>query len=207
MPDEAGLWKRIDRRGPDECWPWIGRCLTRDGYATFHLIGRKNTTAHRVVYELLVGPIPEGLDIDHLCRNRQCMNPAHMEPVTRRVNTLRGETMPAKHAAVTHCPYGHEYTPENTRWYDGHRWCRACGKRRSVEAAERKKAARHARAESRPHIWYWRSKLPDRKGERCRVLTHGRMNSILVEFERDGYRVITSRHAVRYDKTIGALNP
>jgi hypothetical protein len=87
---------------------------------------RKLKRAHRLVYERLVGPIPDGLELDHLCRNPTCCNPAHLEPVTHRENMLRGETIGARASAVTHCPAGHEYTEMNTRVYKGYRKCRTC---------------------------------------------------------------------------------
>lgn len=82
----TNFWKKVDRRGPDECWPWLaGQCI---GYGRF--VDRGVTVwAHRFSYELCVGPIPEGLVIDHLCCNTRCVNPAHLEPVTSRENTLR----------------------------------------------------------------------------------------------------------------------
>lgn len=113
------------------CWEWqAGK--TSDGYGVFNVeidgvwIALR---AHRVVYELFIGPIPEGLDIDHLCRNRACSNPDHMEPVTRGENTLRSPLTPsANNARKTHCLNGHEFTPENTfrQWGKGGRGCRAC---------------------------------------------------------------------------------
>lgn len=94
-----------------DCWKWTGY-IHRTGYARF-----MKGYAHRWGYEQFTGPVPEGLQLDHLCRNRSCVNPLHMEPVTNRENTLRGtvvEVQRARHALVTHCPKGHEYTPENT---------------------------------------------------------------------------------------------
>ena len=83
--------------------------------------------AHRVVYEILVGPIPVGLELDHLCRNRACVNPDHLEPVTTRTNLLRGYSPWACRARQTHCKRGHEFTPENTYGTgDGRRYCRTC---------------------------------------------------------------------------------
>jgi hypothetical protein len=76
---------------------------------------------------LIVGPIPEGQDLDHLCRNRACINPNHQQPVTRRVNLLRGETITAREASATHCPKGHPYDLLNTHFYKGNRMCRKCG--------------------------------------------------------------------------------
>lgn len=87
--------------------------------------------AHRVAYESFVGPIPDGLVIDHLCSVRCCINPTHLEAVTASVNTLRGEGV-RRNALKTHCPKGHEYTPENT-FISGSPWrrCRECERARS----------------------------------------------------------------------------
>lgn len=87
--------------------------------------------AHRVVYEELVGPIPDGLMLDHLCRVRHCVNPEHLEPVTNRENVLRGEGHSAKAARATHCLKGHPYAGENLRILsNGWRRCRACHRER-----------------------------------------------------------------------------
>lgn len=107
------------------CWEWSGR-IDRGGYGTFSVRGRK-TLAHRSAYELMFEPIPAGKHLDHLCRNRRCCNPLHLEPVSCRENLLRGDTFQARNAAKTHCPAGHEYTPDNTYLYpDGRRRCIAC---------------------------------------------------------------------------------
>ena len=123
------LWSRVDRRGPDECWPWTGARNDR-GYGQIRLDGRPQY-AHRVVHELLVGPIPEGRQIDHLCRVRACVNPAHMETVTSAENTRRGEP-----ATRPTCPQGHAYDEANTYRNGGHRYCRACH-RAAVSRAKR----------------------------------------------------------------------
>ena len=81
--------------------------------------------AHRFAYELLIGPIPDGLQIDHLCRVPLCVNVAHLEPVTNRVNTVRGKAG-LRQRTKTHCPRGHAYDAANTRLYKGGRYCRAC---------------------------------------------------------------------------------
>jgi len=93
--------------------------------------------AHRVSYEAFVGPIPTGMVLDHLCRQRMCVNPGHLEPVTNRENIRRGKGFAGLNAQKTHCPHDHEYTPENTYWRpDRHgRQCRACITIRSRRAA------------------------------------------------------------------------
>lgn len=115
---------RYVQRG-DECWEWTG-ARNAYGYGVFKLDGRV-VMAHRFSYEAEVGLIPDGLQLDHLCRVRHCVNPAHLEPVTSRENLLRGSTITAANAAKTHCKRGHEFTPENT-YVDkkGRRDCRAC---------------------------------------------------------------------------------
>ena len=123
------LEQRIERR-PDGCWQWQMK-LTTGGYGKWCHDGRV-TPAHRRVYELLVGPIPDGLDLDHLCRNRGCVNPEHLEPVTNRENVLRGISPHARNARRTHCAQGHEFTAENIRRdARGHRQCRECARLRS----------------------------------------------------------------------------
>jgi hypothetical protein len=127
------FWANVDRRGDDECWPWLG-IIDRNGYGKLWVPSNRNQIgAHRVAYELMVGPIPAGMTIDHVrawgCTRRDCVNaPAHMEPVTPRVNTLRGVNV-----QKTHCKRGHEYTPENTRDAppNGQRVCRACARYRA----------------------------------------------------------------------------
>lgn len=118
------------------CWLYTG-ARTTGGYGSIGLGSRAAGTGytHRVAYEHHVGPIPAGMDLDHLCRVRACCNPEHLEPVTRRTNLMRGETQTKRNATKTHCKRGHEFTPENTR-KDGHgRQCRTCDPiRRGKEA-------------------------------------------------------------------------
>jgi hypothetical protein len=126
----------------DGCWLWTAK-LNNRGYGLFN-INKKMVAAHRVSYELYVGPIPEGHDIDHVksrgCTARHCVNPDHLEPVTHRENLLRGSGFAAVNAAKTHCPRGHEYSPENTYVNphpQGGRICRICkreGDRRRASA-------------------------------------------------------------------------
>jgi hypothetical protein len=130
------FWEKVDR-SPD-CWQWTaGRDL--DGYGVFHVAGHARG-AHRVAYELMVGAIPSGLQIDHLCRNRGCVNPDHLEPVTPRENQRRADVALGIRSAATHCPRGHEYSPENTYMAKTKRNCRACRHAASVRYQARKKA-------------------------------------------------------------------
>jgi hypothetical protein len=85
---EQRFWRHVVRDPDTECWEWTA-ARKNGGYGSF-AIGKGNVYAHRFAYEMLVGPIPEGLELDHLCRNRGCVNPDHLEPVTRQVNVLRG---------------------------------------------------------------------------------------------------------------------
>ena len=123
---ELRFWPKVDRSG--ECWLWTAR-INYKGYGQFK-VGNQQTFAHRFSYELLVGPIPEGLQIDHLCRVRNCVNPAHLEPVTPRENTRRGEGG-SNMRAKTHCPQGHPYSEDNIYLYRGSRHCIQCRKDQS----------------------------------------------------------------------------
>src|SRR3990167_9368970 len=110
---------RIVKRS-DGCWIWQGS-LTRGGYGTYKAMGLA-TTAHRIAYLAWIGEIPSELELDHKCRNTDCVNPAHLEPVTHTENVRRGQK-----ASRTHCVAGHEFTPKNTRIKpNGTRGCRTC---------------------------------------------------------------------------------
>ena len=137
---EERFWSKVDRRSEDECWPWKNR-IGEGGYGRLSVGGRR-IMAHRVAYELLRGPIPDGLVLDHTCHNRdetcpggptcrhrRCVNPSHLDPATRQENAP-----PARcnvNTRKTHCKHGHEFTPENTRaTRQGGRACRACHRER-----------------------------------------------------------------------------
>lgn len=124
------------------CWEWTA-CQINTGYGRIWEGGRrgKSLLAHRVSYELFVGQIPDGLTLDHLCRVRHCVNPLHLEPVTGRENTLRGEGPAAVAARKTHCDSGHEFTPENTYIArNGTRKCRTCRRAAKVRFDSARKA-------------------------------------------------------------------
>ena len=113
------------------CWDWQGY-LTPRGYGLFSL-GNKTTQVHRASYEAIVGLIPTGLTIDHLCHNKGCVNPNHMEPVTAKVNVLRGDTITGNNARKVVCIRGHPLSGTNLRIYRGLRVCRACKRLASQE--------------------------------------------------------------------------
>lgn len=104
------FWQKV--RVTPECWEWTAFRTPR-GYGRFS-VGIANYSAHRWLYEQLVGPIPDGLTLDHLCRNPSCVRPDHLEPVTGTENTLRGVSWSAQNKRKTHCPKGHPYDDTNT---------------------------------------------------------------------------------------------
>jgi hypothetical protein len=132
------FWEKVHGGDHVECWEWVGS-HDGTGYGQFW-DGSRNVPAHRWAYEHLIADIPAGLYLDHLCRNRGCVNPWHVEPVTHLVNVRRGEK-----ANRTHCPQGHPYSPENTyRHPRGDRQCRECLRVRNREARRRRAALRRA---------------------------------------------------------------
>ena len=131
---EDRLWKKVQKT--DTCWLWTGS-LRRSGYGNvMSWIDGKNycMSAHKYFYLLLVGPVPEGLELDHLCQNRSCVNPKHLEPVTHSENIRRSPAaryaVSRSQSAKTHCPSGHPYSEENTYRNKGRRYCRVCMKQR-----------------------------------------------------------------------------
>jgi len=124
------FWSRVSKS--EGCWTFRGP--HQNGYGRFGTtFGSRSQQfeirPHRLSYELTIGPIPQGLDLDHLCRNRGCVNPAHLEPVTRRTNLMRGNSISALESRQTHCKRGHALTLDNLRSYElklGKRNCRTC---------------------------------------------------------------------------------
>lgn len=141
------------------CWLWTGFCKP-GGYGVFGLgarpgkklsQGSRAQGAHRVSYELHRGPIPEGLDLDHLCRVRSCVNPWHLEAVTHAENCRRGiagKVAGARERAKTHCPRGHAYSPENTVVTGGGRKCLACRPMLEARRKPRVKSSSQRRSEN-----------------------------------------------------------
>ncbi len=136
-PDD--IFQRVEKT--ETCWLWKGSRNTY-GYGQVRVDGRLRVV-HRVVYEILVGPIPPDHEVDHLCFIRNCVNPAHLEPVTRSENIRR---MPLQIRKLTHCMYGHEMTEGNFFWsYSGYkknpmRVCKICKKRWGQESKARRLA-------------------------------------------------------------------
>lgn len=107
-----------------DCWVWTG--FKFKGYGRLSLKGFTTEKAHRILYEFFKGPIPKGLETDHLCLNPSCVNPDHLEPVTRAENIRRSHTTGNGNGTRTHCRRGHELTDENTYAWRGKRFCRDC---------------------------------------------------------------------------------
>jgi len=127
MPSQSNKTtdKELRDEPRDDCWLWAFK-PTSFGYARLR-VGNRTQAAHRFVYEALVGDVPDGLVLDHLCRVRNCVNPEHLEPVTNRENILRGVSPVAMQAKQPHCKRGHEYTKDNlVPRSDGWRECLTC---------------------------------------------------------------------------------
>lgn len=152
------FWSKVEVRGDDECWPWKAN-IEPSGYGTYQTTyeGVRFTKAHRFAYHVSVGPVREGLDLDHTCHtndescalgnkcpHRACCNPAHLEPVTERVNVRRSRGTSGTNARKTHCIHGHELSGDNLAIRsDGGRRCRRCKR-----ASENRRYARRASAAS-----------------------------------------------------------
>jgi hypothetical protein len=125
-PADARFWSKVNKTA--DCWLWTAS-TNSTGYGSFSPAVGERVLAHRWSYEQLVGPIPAGLVIDHLCRTPRCVKPAHLEPVTQRENVRRGAAAGLLNGTRTTCIHGHEYTEANTYHSPnrpGHKQCRSC---------------------------------------------------------------------------------
>lgn len=132
----AVFWSRVQVGAADACWLWCGKVTAR-GYGSY-----SNFAAHRIAYTIACGPIPDGLELDHLCRTPLCVNPHHLEPVSGAENIRRGYSPTAINARKTHCPKGHPYTPETLRNDKrGYRGCEICRREWNAAYLRKRRAA------------------------------------------------------------------
>ena len=147
---EDRFWAKVDFSAPNGCWVWTGALFTPYPYGAFQERTKHTVRAHRFSYELRYGPIPDGLPLDHLCRNPPCVNPEHLEAVSQGENIRRGLTGKLNNWNLrkTHCPQGHAFDLFNTYFNPGTggRQCRTC--RQNARPAER--ARRRARLTAPP---------------------------------------------------------
>lgn len=128
QPEEVRFWPKVLKT--ETCWWWLGR-LEKGGYGRFTRGTHRSVYAHRLAYEMVIGPIPQGLTLDHLCRHPACVNPSHLEPVTMLENIRRGGSPSARNARKTRCLRGHPYDEGNTMpRRAGGRICRTCEQER-----------------------------------------------------------------------------
>ena len=149
MTLEDRFWSKVDKNGPAPAHrPDLGPCqlwtagVGWKGYGRFWLDGRARF-AHRIAYEMNVGPIPTGFELDHLCRVRHCVNDSHLEPVAHVKNIRRGESLPALNARKTHCPRGHAYSGKNLYMSPNSRkrYCRICCAEEQRRRSRKKRVA------------------------------------------------------------------
>ena len=133
--DELRFWSKVNTGG--ECWLWEG-ATSRNGYGAFK-VAQRMIGAHQYAYLIVKGEVPQGLEIDHLCRVHNCVRPSHLEAVTCKENLLRGNTNSSK----THCIHGHQFDQRNTRYrkegYKVKRVCRACNNIRQRQFEKRRR--------------------------------------------------------------------
>jgi hypothetical protein len=147
---ESRFWAKVQKT--DGCWLWVGSRMG-SGYGQFGYAAGDLRMAHRMAYEFVKGTIPDGLDIDHLCRNRSCVKPDHLEAVTHRENMVRGETFAARNATKTHCKNGHPLSGSNLiNQARGDRVCRICANAR-VRELKRTNPEYKARCKEALRLW------------------------------------------------------
>jgi hypothetical protein len=170
----ARFWDKCMPEPNSGCWLWTG---AHNRYGRLNIEGR-SVAAHRLAYTTLVGPIPDGLELDHrVCQTGLCCNPSHLDPVTHAENVRRGrlaETNVARGKARTHCIHGHEYTAENTiRTVTGRRACRVCSYANAAATNRRIRAERNLRRCGRKltpaKVFEIRARLV--AGERARLIS------------------------------------
>lgn len=178
VPAEERFWSKVDKNGPvpecrpdlGPCWIWLG-AASDNGYGAFKN-GDRDVGAHRFSYELHKGPIGPGLEPDHLCRVRLCVNPSHLETVTHLENVRRGESPAMRIQRSGHCSHGHEMTLENAvAQRDGKRGCRACNRINARRNLFRKKYGRNpneSEINSPQNLYAWRNAMND--GERQQLV-------------------------------------
>jgi hypothetical protein len=144
------VWDKLQPCPMSGCWTWTG-CTMPAGHGQLTIVverAKRRVLAHRFVWGLARGPVADGLELDHLCRNAACCNPAHLEAVTHRVNVRRGDGWAGRHARAVACPHGHAYDEKNT-YVDkaGRRKCRRCNSLRVAKIKREARAARRALTE------------------------------------------------------------
>lgn len=165
------FWERVQIDGPRACWPWLGR-KKPSGYGLYHDGKGSSRHAHRVAYELMIGPVPDEMELDHLCRRRDCVNPYHLEPVTH-VENMRRSPLGNGHRHCTHCIHGHPLSGDNvyhylTRGKFPSRNCLTCNRLRQRRYRQAWDEAQREKAREAARLWRERNreKINARKRER-----------------------------------------
>jgi hypothetical protein len=166
-PIEERFWEKVVRDIDTGCWEWTG-CRMWNGYGIIHgIVGNSYIYCHRLAYELCIGPIPNGLTVDHLCKNRGCVNPSHLDPVTFKENVLRGDSPSAVGARSTHCKNGHLLQLSPFRSLRGSRYCPICKK--ESEKKWRQENGDHFNSYNRSWYASHRSHVLAQRRERARA--------------------------------------